>query len=72
MTTGMRRAEVVEIRRSCVQSYGKGKEKDSKTHQMRRVALDSETVALLRTHKEWCRAELNKSTSSSRTTYSSS
>lgn len=74
MTTGMRRAEVaglrwsnidldaevVEIRRSYVQSYGKGKEKDTKTHQMRRLALDSETVALLRTHKEWCRAELEK------------
>jgi integrase len=74
MTTGMRRAEVaglrwhnidldaevVEIRRSYVQSYGKGKEKDTKTHQMRRLALDSETVALLRTHKAWCRAELDK------------
>lgn len=74
MTTGMRRAEVaglrwsnvdldaevVEIRRSYVQSYGKGKEKDTKTHQMRRVALDSETVALLRTHKAWCAAELAK------------
>jgi integrase len=74
MTTGMRRAEVaglrwsnvdldaeaVEIRRSYVESYGKGKEKDTKTHQMRRLALDSETVALLRTHQEWCRAELEK------------
>jgi integrase len=74
MTTGMRRAEVaglrwsnidldaeiVEIRRSYVQSYGKGKEKDTKTHQMRRVALDSETVAILRTHKEWCSTELAK------------
>lgn len=74
MTTGMRRAEVaglrwrnidldaeiVEIRRSYVESYGKGKEKDTKTHQMRRVALDSETVALLRAHKEWCIAELDK------------
>ncbi|MFL6145507.1 MAG: tyrosine recombinase XerC [Labedaea sp.] len=74
MTTGMRRAEVaglrwsnidldaeiVEIRRSYVMSKGKGREKDTKTHQMRRVALDSETVALLRAHKEWCREELAK------------
>jgi integrase len=74
MTTGMRRAEVaglrwsnvdldteiIEIRRSYVMSKGKGKEKDTKTHQMRRVALDSETVALLRAHKEWCRQELAK------------
>jgi integrase len=74
MTTGLRRAEVaglrwsridldtemVEIRRSYVQSKGKGKEKDTKTHQMRRIALDSETVTLLRVHKEWCRAELAK------------
>jgi integrase len=74
MTTGIRRAEVaglrwsrvdldaevVEIRRSYVMSKGKGKEKDTKTHQMRRIALDSETVALLRAHKEWCRAELAK------------
>jgi site-specific recombinase XerD len=41
-------------------SKGKGKEKDTKTHQMRRIALDSETVAVLRDHKEWCRAELEK------------
>jgi integrase len=74
MTTGIRRAEVaglrwsrvdldaevVEIRRSYVMSKGKGKEKDTKTHQMRRIALDSETVALLRAHKKWCRAELAK------------
>lgn len=74
MTTGIRRAEVaglrwsrvdldaevVEIRHSYVMSKGKGKEKDTKTHQMRRIALDSETVALLRAHKEWCRAELAK------------
>ncbi|MCE7011822.1 site-specific integrase [Kibdelosporangium philippinense] len=74
MTTGIRRAEVaglrwsrvdldtevVEIRRSYVMSKGKGREKDTKTHQMRRVALDSETVALLRSHKERCRIELAK------------
>lgn len=66
MTTGMRRAEVaalrwrdvdlgaevVEIRRSYVRTEGEGVEKDTKTHQMRRLALDSETVTLLRGHKK--------------------
>lgn len=72
MTTGMRRGEVaglrwsrvdldseiVEVRRSYVQSKGKGKEKETKTHQMRRIALDSETIALLRAHRKWCAEEL--------------
>jgi integrase len=74
MTTGMRRAEVaglrwfnvkldeevIEIRNSYVEINGKGKVKSTKTHQMRRVALDSETVSLLRAHKEWSQAELVK------------
>jgi integrase len=74
MTTGMRRAEVaglrwfnvrldeevIEIRNSYVEIKGKGKVKATKTHQMRRVALDSETVALLRAHKEWSQNELAK------------
>jgi integrase len=74
MTTGMRRAEVaglrwfnvkldeeiIEIRNSYVEINGTGKVKSTKTHQMRRVALDSETVALLRAHKEWSQAELAK------------
>lgn len=74
MTTGMRRAEVaglrwfnvkldeevIEIRSSYVEVNGKGKVKSTKTHQMRRVALDSETVALLRAHKAWSRDELAK------------
>ncbi|HEY0690181.1 MAG TPA: tyrosine-type recombinase/integrase [Kribbella sp.] len=61
MTTGMRRgklcglhfsrvdldAEVIDLRRNWVL----GKEKDTKTHQNRRIALDSETVALLREHR---------------------
>lgn len=68
MTTGIRRGEIaglrwsrvdlegeiVEIRRSYVMSKGNGVEKDTKTHQMRRIALDSETVALLREHKQRC------------------
>ncbi|WP_093078428.1 site-specific integrase [Pseudonocardia oroxyli] len=62
MTTGLRRAEVcglrfgridfdeeiVDIRRTWV----RGREKDTKTHQARRIALDSETVTLLREHRE--------------------
>lgn len=66
MTTGMRRGEVsalrwrhldldaetIEIRRNYVLHKGKGVEKDTKTHQMRRIALDSETVTLLRDHRK--------------------
>jgi integrase len=64
-TTGIRRGEVcalrwrdidrdgetIEIRRNYVLHRGVGVEKDTKTHQMRRIALDSETVALLREQK---------------------
>ena len=58
MVTGMRRAEllalrwtdvdlaagVVTIRRNYVRAGGKSVEKDTKTHQMRRLALDPTTV----------------------------
>ena len=68
MTTGMRRGEpvhcsgrgldleegVVEVLRSYGLRGGVGVEKDTKTHQMRRIALDSETVALLIEHKNRC------------------
>ncbi|HEX3781965.1 MAG TPA: site-specific integrase [Pseudonocardiaceae bacterium] len=74
MTTGIRRAEVaglrwsridldaeiIDIRRAYVMSKGKGTEKRTKTHQMRRIALDSETVALLRAHKERTRKWLKE------------
>ncbi|GAB3569465.1 hypothetical protein GCM10027445_21350 [Amycolatopsis endophytica] len=43
MTTG--------IRRSYTKLRGVGQEKDTKTHQMRRIALDTETIVLLREHK---------------------
>jgi len=57
MTTGMRRGEVcalrwrhvdldgemIEIRRADTLHKGVGVEKDTKTHQMRSIALDSET-----------------------------
>ena len=66
MTTGIRRGEVcalrwrdidldgelIEIRRNYVLHKGVGVEKDTKKHQMRRIALDSETVTLLREHRE--------------------
>jgi integrase len=62
MTTGMRRgelvalrfkrldldAEVIDLRRNWVL----GKEKDTKTHQNRRIALDTETVVLLKEQRE--------------------
>jgi integrase len=72
MTTGMRRGEVcalrwrdidfdtetVEVRRSYVLHRGVGVEKGTKTHQMRRIALDSETVVLLREGRDRVRARL--------------
>lgn len=70
MITGARRGEMlalrwhdiqldagtVEIRRSYVQRAGHASEKDTKTHQMRRVALDETTTVLLRAHRERYRA----------------
>ncbi len=64
IVTGMRRAEllalrwtdvdlgasVVTIRRNYVRAGGKSVEKDTKTHQMRRLALDSTTVEVLSEH----------------------
>jgi integrase len=68
MTTGMRRGEVcalrwsrldldadmIEVRSSYRLRRGVGVEKDTKTHQMRRIALDSATVSLLIEHKARC------------------
>lgn len=73
MTTGIRRGEVcalrwrdidldaetIEIRRNYVMYKGMGREKDTKTHQMRRIALDSDTVTLLREHRRRVHARLN-------------
>ncbi|WP_236791846.1 tyrosine recombinase XerC [Amycolatopsis sp. GM8] len=68
MTTGMRRGEVcalrwsrvdldegiMEVRSSYTTLRKIGREKDTKTHQMRRIALDTETIVLLREHKKRC------------------
>lgn len=61
MTTGMRRGELCGLRFSKLDLDGEtieisrnwvnGKEKDTKTHQSRRLALDTETVVLLKEHK---------------------
>lgn len=61
MTTGMRRGELCGLRFSRVdldaevtdlrRNWVLGAEKDTKTHQNRRIALDSETVTLLREHR---------------------
>jgi integrase len=72
MTTGIRRGEVcalrwsrvnldegvVEIRSSYLLRRGVGKEKDTKTHQMRRIALDTETIVLLGEHKDRCQRRM--------------
>jgi integrase len=65
MVTGMRRGEVLAlrwsdvdldagmlvIRRNYVRAGAQRIEKDTKTHQMRRIALDAETVAVLADHR---------------------
>jgi integrase/DNA-binding transcriptional regulator YhcF (GntR family) len=71
MTTGARRGEicalgwdrldldqaVVSISTSISQDGAKTWEKDTKTHQQRRIALDAETVSLLRAYRQQCDAQ---------------
>ncbi|WP_246842778.1 tyrosine-type recombinase/integrase [Allokutzneria sp. NRRL B-24872] len=62
VTTGMRRGELVGLRFSCIdfdaevidlrRNWVGGKEKDTKTHQNRRIALDTETIVLLKEHRD--------------------
>lgn len=66
MVTGLRRAELLAlrwhhidltagmlgIRRNYVRSRGRAIEKDTKTHQMRRIALDAATVEVLVEHRQ--------------------
>ena len=68
MTTGARRGELcalrwsnvdlesgtLTIRRAIAQDGRALQEKDTKTHQQRRLALDAETVEVLRDHRERC------------------
>jgi len=70
MITGFRRGELCAIRwrhvdldagvltveRSIGQRSGRTWEKDTKTHQHRRIALDPETLALLSEHRDRCEA----------------
>lgn len=71
MTTGARRGEMCALRwdwldldnavvwiRTSIGQEGKHTwEKDTKTHQQRRIALDAETVGLLRAYRQHCDAE---------------
>jgi integrase/DNA-binding transcriptional regulator YhcF (GntR family) len=71
MTTGARRGElcalrwdlldldsaVLVIRTSIAQDGATTWEKDTKTHQQRRIALDADTVALLRAYRHRCEAD---------------
>lgn len=66
MVTGLRRAEVialrwfdidldggfVSVRRNYIRLRGRNIEKDTKTHQMRRVAIDAATVEVLKEHHQ--------------------
>ena len=72
MVTGMRRSElaalrwrhvdlergILELRAGYVVVGGVGVHKDTKTHQMRRITLDVETIALLVEHRARCAAIL--------------
>lgn len=71
MVTGARRGElcalrwdlldlenaVLSIRTSIAQNGSKTWEKDTKTHQQRRIALDEATVTLLRAYRQHCDAQ---------------
>jgi integrase len=86
MVTGMRRAEVLAlrwadvdleagmlaIRRNYVRTGGRGIEKDTKTHQMRRISLDAETVGVLDEHRARTSSRLVHSASGRRTRHSCS
>jgi integrase len=68
MTTGMRRGELVALRFKHLdleegvidlrRNWVRGQEKDTKTHQNRRIALDTETMVLLKEQKERVRSRV--------------
>jgi integrase len=47
-------AAILTVRRNYVRANGEGYDKDTKSHQMRRVSIDAATVGLLRRHREAC------------------
>ena len=81
MVTGMRRAELlalrwsdvdleagkVNVRRNFVRVNGRAIEKDTKTHQMRRISLDPATVEVLAEHRQRYQAIARRSRWSRRT-----
>lgn len=74
MVTGARRGEllalrwndvhlesgVLEIRRNFTRRNGKAREKDTKTHQMRRISLDPDTLELLAEHRRSCQERFDQ------------
>ena len=50
-------AGILWIRTSIAQDAGRSWEKDTKSHQQRRIALDAPTLELLRLYRERCRSE---------------
>ncbi len=68
MTTGIRRGELCGLRFSRIDfdaevidlrsNWVNGQEKDTKTHQNRRIALDTETVVLLREQRDRVKARI--------------
>jgi integrase len=44
--------QLLEIRRNYVQRQGRKIEKDTKTHQMRRISLDKNTITVLEEHRD--------------------
>lgn len=74
MVTGARRGEllalrwhdvhldqgILEIRRNFTRRNGKAREKDTKTHQMRRINLDPDTIELLSAHRTKCQERFDQ------------
>jgi integrase len=68
MVTGARRGEllalrwhhidldtaILTVRRNYVRANGEGHDKDTKSHQMRRVSIDAATVELIKRHRAAC------------------
>lgn len=78
MTTGVRRGELCGLRFSRIdfgegvidlrKNWVNGKEKDTKTHQNRRIALDTENVVLLKEQRDRVKSAWRRWVVSFRTT----